>query len=325
MAADTQNQRVLALTMQPPKGTTPVSYGVSLLSAQASGALKDVNDATIDQTFTKNNEMPMLLTAWGDDVYVVLASTTSQDNTATILDIPINADKLQAPHALTISITTALVSMTAFPSHQLFLVYKDGSIQSLQLGSGNQTPVSVVVQNPIPAPLATTPRDFTASVTVPLPPDQPASLSSFLAVTGATTLLSGTVDKVPHLYIVDGMYHRIIDLRVVAAPAAGTPTAPPATPKPTTNAAGGGVAAGTPATPKPTANAAGGGVASAAGTPVTMEVVQQYASPNVLSFVMGAAIDPKVAILYLLTKLGPTATTVSQVNIDVSQKTACQP
>jgi len=297
-------QRLVALSTQPPKGTTPASYTISLLKAQQSGALQDLNDMPMDATFSKDGLVPTVLTTSGTDVYVVLVSTADQ-NTATILDFPINGDKLGSTQQAKISITTSIISLTSFTKNQLFLLYRDGSVQSLQWNNGKPTPpVSVFLQHPLPAPLAIAAADFSATSPVPVPATGSSSPSSVLAIPGATFLTSGMVNNVAHLFLVDGSSHRVIDLRVAPAPVPATPVAN-ATPAAT---------ATTPAT-----------ATSGTGTPVTMELVQQYASSNLLSSVRGITPDPNTPVLYLLTQGGqtPSGLNLISLNINLSQRQQC--
>jgi hypothetical protein len=115
--------------------------------------------------------------------------------------------------------------------------------------------------------------------------------SSFLSVSQANLLVAGVVENAPHLYIVDGLYHRVLDLQMPQAVAS----------------------TGTSGT--------GGATSSSTGGAMTMELLQQYASLNLLAHVTSIVADPKTAQLSLLTQ---TATSpLSLLSIDVSQKTPC--
>ncbi|HEU5228120.1 MAG TPA: Stp1/IreP family PP2C-type Ser/Thr phosphatase [Ktedonobacteraceae bacterium] len=289
-------QRLFALTAQPGQGN---AYTVSLLAPNG-GALADKNDSLLDPELGKNGLIPRFIAGSSGDVYVVLVSDAAQ-NLATILDFPINADKLQQPKKMQIAISTSIVSVTAFPKNQLFLAYHDGSIQGLQFNTGNQPPVSLVVQHPIATPLGVKANDFTSDMKVPTPG---GLSSSFLSVPGTSFLTTGMVDNAPHLFIVDGMYHRVIDLAIAQ-------TAPVSSATPITS-------------PTPTAGGAGGGVASS-GPPISMELLQQYTSSSLLASVKGIVVDPKVPQLYLLTQNGSGNTTTNLLTVDVSQKVACTP
>jgi len=289
-------QRLLALTApQDPTNT----YSLSLLAPNG-GSLADKNDTLLDPQLGKDGFVPKFIASAGGDVYVVLVSETAQ-NLATILDFPINGDRLQTPKKNQIGISTSIVSVAAFPKNQLFLAYNDGSIKSY-FDTGNQPPpVNLIVQHPIATPLGVSANEFTPNMNVPTPG---GLSSSFLSVPGTNLLTTGMVGNTPHLFIVDGMYHRVIDLTM--APPTPVPSATPTT-QPTS------VTGGT-----------GGGVASS-GPPVNMELLQQYTSPSLLALVKGAVADPKAPQLYLLTQNGPDSATANLLKVDVSQGTACTP
>src|SRR5438094_7836580 len=139
----------------------------------------------------------------------------------------------------TISISTGVVSVAAFPNHQLFLLLSDGSVQSLQGLGGNQKPESVLLQQPIAPSLPRSPKEFTSTVTVPTASGL-AQSQSFLNVSQAKLLVAGSLANMPHLYLVDGLSHRVLDLLgVPAAPASGTPTGSVTTATSTTGGATG--------------------------------------------------------------------------------------
>src|SRR5437660_2262001 len=288
-------QRLFALTTPPDKSTT---YTLSLLAPNG-GPLAGKNDALLDPQLGKDGLVPRFIASAGGDVYVVLVSEAEQ-NQATILDFPINGDKLQPPKTSKIAISTSIVSVAAFPKNQLFLAYHDGSIQSY-FDTGNQPPVSLVVQRPIATPLKVSANAFTSSTDVPLPG---GLSSSFLSVPGTSLLTTGIVNNDPHLFIVDGMYHRVIDL-AMAQPGAVLSATPTTQPTPVTGGTGGGVAS--------------------SGPPMNMELFQQYTSPSLLTAVKGVVADPKTQQLYLLTQNGPGSATANLLKVDVSQKATCTP
>lgn len=257
-----------------------------------------MNALNINPTLTQDGSTPTAITAWGTDVYVVLTSTAAPNN-ATILDYTVAADNKLAPSTVgKISISNALVSAAAYPNHQLFLVFSDGSVQSWTTGS--TAGVSVVVQQPIPTPLAVNPQDFTLNTPVP----QVAAPSSvFLMLPGAVSLVAGNVKQTPHLYIVDTTNHRILDLQAVPTSAAVTTTS--MTPTPTTSA-----------------NSPGGGVATT-NSQVKMQLMRQYASSSLLTTVNGTVADPTQTQLYLLTQNGQNAGTQNIVAVNTDQNATC--
>jgi serine/threonine protein phosphatase PrpC len=288
--------RILALSMQ--QGTKP-SFSLHLLVPTATG-LQDANASTINTSVAQDGSVPTFLTAWGSDVYVVLTSSAAQ-NTAYILDYTVgNNNKLMLGPATKISISNAIVSVAAWPGHQLFILYGDGSVQRWIAGS--QAGVSAVVQQPIPTPLSVSAQKFTLDTPVP---QVTAPSSVFLTLPGTKLLIAGTVNKAPHLYIVDAMYRRVLDLQAVSASAAITTTLT------------------TTPTPTASANGSGGGVATS-NNQVKMQLVQQYASHSVLANVKDAVADPQQPVLYLLTLSDQGTSTQNIVALNAAQST-CTP
>jgi serine/threonine protein phosphatase PrpC len=300
---------VLALT-EATKGRT-VSYSVSLLTPNASGGLDSKNTMSLD-TYTNNGLLqPVLLTAWGTDTYVVLTSQTTPYS-ATILNIPETNNKFGTPpHPITISVSNKLMSMAAFPNHQLFLLDSSGNVQSLQYAATTQQPSSVVLPQPLanPLPLSINARSFSFNTDVPVPVQQTSSSLTLSSSTSQTIfLVAAQVNNVPHLYIVDGVNHRVIVLQTASTQAA-SPASATATKQPTPQATA-------TATASPSASAASNGQP---GTTPTMSLVQQYVSSG-LSAVEGVA--PNIPQLFLLTSNGQNATGMNLVAVDVSQQNA---
>lgn len=273
--------------------TTP-SYSVLLLTPDdTTGVLKSMNPSqTISGDMTKNGFAPKMLTAQGADVYVVLTSNISQTS-ATILHYTVDGknNKFQqqgAKTSQTISISTTIESIAAFPNQQLFLLTKDGNVQSLMLNGDTQAPTLVTVQPALAAPLAFNANTFTAATPVAVPTPM-VKQSTVLQVPSAKFLVASTINDVSHLYIVDDTtYHRIIDLQIVKNNAVATATA-----------------------------------ASTAGPSMTMKLVQQYASPNLFVNVKGIGVDPKVATLYLVVQNEQNAATRNFVTINTGTPATC--
>jgi hypothetical protein len=293
--------RLLVLSLQPTKGNALASYSLHLLLPNPTGTLQDINASTINSTLMQDGNTPTLITAWGPDVYVVLTSTnTAAQNRAVIVDYTMSTSNKLNPGATTsISTSTGILSVAAFPNHQLFILNSDGSVQSLM--NGSQTAINVVVQHPIALPLPIGANEFTFNAVVPQVVPQS---SVFLTLPRATSLAAGQnqTDKNQHLYIVDGLYHRILDLKIAVATASSTTP----TPASTTGGTGGGVA----------------GAGNSSGS-LTMQLLQQYASPHLLAHVKSIVPDPKEAQLYLLTQNEQNPATLNLVSLDVSQNKAC--
>ena len=136
--------------------------------------------------------------------------------------------------------------------------------------------------------------EFTPTVTVPTV-NAVAQSQSFLSVSQARLLVAGSVENVPHLYLVDGLYHRVLDLQwVPSSPPSNTSTASATTGTSTT-----------------------GGATGSGG--VTMQLLAQYASARLLANVKSVVVSPKDAQLSLLTQSDQDAL----LSIDVSQKVPC--
>ncbi len=303
------SQRLFALMVQPGKDNGPSSYSLGLLTAKPSGDLQVTNTVNIDPNLMKGGLAPKLITAWGNDVYVLLTSD-STPNTAEILDYTADKNnKLNGnPHSARISVSTSVISIAAFSGGQLFLLYSNGDVQSLQFASPNQAAVSVVLQSPIAPSLAVSPSEFTPATPVPTSAAQP---TRFLSVPGATLLAAGTVGGSAHLYIADGAYHRILDLQEAQVPTTPTATATSAKPTPTATGAvtGGGVAA------------------TGAGSQgqVTMQLVQQYASATLLPTTNSLVVDPKGANVYLLVQNPQNSATLNLLSIQLQTQNTCTP
>jgi hypothetical protein len=239
----------------------------------------------------------VLVTASDADAYVILSSAASP-NTVTILDVAAsmqhNVLVMRQVGSTTLSISTSIVSVAAFPAHQLFLLFNDGSVQSLSFVSGNPKLESVLIQQPIAPSLPLAPNEFAPTLTVPTV-NALAQSQSFLSVSQARLLLAAVVEGTPHLYLVDGLYHRILDLQSVpSSPASSTPTGSATS---TTSTTGG-------------ATRSGG---------VMMHLLAQYSSARLLTQMKSLVVNPKQAQLSLLTHSSQDAL----LSIDVSQKVPC--
>jgi hypothetical protein len=299
VASDTT--RLLALVAQPAAGSPPANYSLHVLTPNAAGLLQDTgNPASIDPTLTRGGNLSLWVTAWDTEAYVIMTSTAGP-NTATIVGYDVSMQHttpvMKPAGVAKISISTSIMSVAAFPNHQLFLLLTDGSVQSLLLASGNQKAPSVLIRQPIAPALSVSATDFTPTTPVPTVNTMVQS-SATLSVPQATLLVAGVVENAPHLYIVDGLYHRVLDLELVQAVLSPTPTV-----------------SATAAT-----SSTGGAPSSSSGV-VTMELFQQYASAHLLADVKSMVADPKNAQLSLLTQ-GATLP-LSLLSINVSQKTPC--
>jgi serine/threonine protein phosphatase PrpC len=265
-------QQLLLLTAQPASGT-PTSYGLALLTSDQS----KVESTTMVGPLV-NGQLPRLIAASPPDIYVVSTANSTQTAT-TILDYAPTSKVHQPlgspPAQSTITVSNAIMSMVAFPLHQLFLLLADGTVQSLQFAGSAHATTSVLLQQAIVQPLPVSAKDFTWQTTVPLV--TPGGMTS-LSVPGAAlshTLAVGLVNAVPHLYILDANLHRILDLKIAAAPAAAV-----------------GSTATTTSSATPTATNTGGGAVNTT-APVTLQLEKQYASPTLFAQAKSMAVDPQ--------------------------------
>jgi hypothetical protein len=258
---------------------------------------------TIGQFLGKQGQVPRLIAASPPDIYVVIAADSTQTMT-TILDYAPTSKVHQPlgppPTSSTITVSNTIVSMAAFPTHQLFLLLADGTVQSLPFASGDHATTSVLVQQPIAQPLPVSARDFTW--TTPVPTVTPGGTTS-LSVPGATsprTLAVGLVNAVPHLYVLDATLRRILDLKV-------------------TDASTGPV--GTSLTPTAT-NTGGGAVNNASSVKLHLE--RQYASATLFTQARSMAIDPQSSQVNVVAQTSPNASSMlSLVSFNASSPNAC--
>jgi serine/threonine protein phosphatase PrpC len=292
--------RLLVLSSPANQGDTPTGYTLNVLLPNATGAITKTNTATVDSALLKDGHAPMLLSAQGQNIYLVLTQANAPSS-AIILGYTLNKDDFSKgnPRKAELSLSTDLVSIASFPNDQLFLLFSDGKVQSLHFANGNQSAVSVVVQQPIPVPLSVAPQDYTPGQAIPLPAAEPAP---FLSVPRANLLAASNVDNVQHLYIADEMYDRVLDLIVSTKPTNNAPTV----------------------TATPTNAGTGGGV----GTPLNMELHQQYVSSNLLATIKSLSTDPTGIGIQMLTQTdqqsGQNSAELTLVSLDTRQQSACK-
>src|SRR5205085_5957759 len=111
---------------------------------------------TISQYLGKQGQVPKLIAASPPDIYVVIASGSTPAMT-TILDYAPTSKVHQPlgppPISSTITVSNTIVSLAAFPTHQLFLLLAARTVQSLPFARGDHATTSVLVQQPIALPL----------------------------------------------------------------------------------------------------------------------------------------------------------------------------
>lgn len=277
---------LMVLASLPAPVNNSFRYMLFLLSPDP--AEKFDTTTAIDSALTNNGYLPTLVTATGQDIYVVLTSPTAPTS-AMILDYPLNCDKTQGcPRVATIPIEARLVSIAAFPRQQLFLLFDNGDVQNLPFAAGNQSPINVMLQSqpPIAPALATSANDFTLET--PVPGNQPIGALSLLSRPQSMLLAATIIDNTPHLYIADNAGHRVLDLLVsfTKAPVGTT-------------------------TPTPTD--------VLENVLVHLQLFQQYASAKLLAGVKSIAINPSSPGLYLLAQSAQNTAPLNLVDVDTDK------
>ena len=288
--------QLVLLVAQPIEATPNFTYSLNLLPVeqptqvpQNSNQLKFAASVTIDPLLLPNGQTPQLIASTSTDVYVVIDAGATQ-STVQILDYaPNKAGKALAQvTSFPFTFSRAIVSMAAFPNHQLFFLLADGSIQSLQFATTNQAPTSVFVQNAIAQPLANSGVPFTWQMSVPTVTPGGSKSLSVPGTTSTSALAVSLVGKVPHLFVMDVMLNRILELTPVgdsvATAATGTTTI----------------------TPPPKSTSTGGGAISDA-TPITLSLVKQYASSPLFTQGKSLAVDTQGANVNVLTQSSATS------------------
>jgi serine/threonine protein phosphatase PrpC len=307
LAITGDNNRLFLLTSEP--STNKNGYKLGLL-LPGQNTLKSTLSLT-DSDVQSGRLQPTLMTAWGNDLYVVLTQTATVSNNASnivILDYNVGSNNTLSANEMRfpIATSTTVTSVAAFPGHQLFLLSQGGQIQNLQLNlkssptnDGKNLPTSVLVQHPLATPLKVT--EFHTGMTVPTVTASTSTQSGNLPlnVVDASQLTAGAVsgETQPHLYIVDPTNNRLLDLQV-STPSTTAPT-------PTTTAS------------------TGNGGSVAGGNSVTVELNKQYVSTNLFANMRNVVTDPKGLPIYVLTqtasqKASNSSTALSLVSLDTS-------
>lgn len=269
---------------------------------------KVAGGTVIKSSQLQSGQIPQLMTAWGGDIYIIATSSQSSQNQATVLDY--NVNKLNVdPTSAPISISTGLVSATALPSRQLFLLHSDGQIKSLNLATSKPLEMNVLLQGSVATPWAQDAKTFNVATPVATPTAPIANVLTIPAPTAQTaqSLLSASnINNVQHLYVADNTNHRVLDFTMKATGATQTTTVTP--------------------TAMATPSRAGGGVIGSASGPnaVGANLQQQYVSENVVSDVKGLSFDPRTDQINLLTG-AQSSSASNQVRIPVLSATACAP
>ncbi|HEY0757450.1 MAG TPA: Stp1/IreP family PP2C-type Ser/Thr phosphatase [Ktedonobacteraceae bacterium] len=271
--------QLFALSQQMTNGTVS-NHTLYLLNPGPHGNLQIGKSTSFDAAHLASGQTPTLLTAWSDGtntvLYVVITSSSTQ-NSATILAYTVDAKGLSAPIASPISVSERIVSLAA-ASNQLFFVEADGSMWNAAISTDHKisTVAQVLVNQPIATPLASDPQQFTVNNNVPTATATTTKGTmplTFPFSQNASTLLSAAmvkgVDGVPHyhLFIGDPTNHRVLDLTQLPAPG-GPVQAPTSTPANSSQS-------------------------------LTLTLVQQYVSHTYFTTIKGLAIDANVTLTIL--------------------------
>jgi hypothetical protein len=269
------------------------------------GSNTKVDTIPITSPFIKSGLAPTLISAVSPDIYVLLASNSTQNSTTAILDYTPPAKGAHAPTPLvlglqgTLSFSQIVESMAAFPNHQLFFLSAAGLVQSVTLtNASNQEATNVLIQKEIAQPLPVSAKDFTSTTPVPMVTPGGTNALSIPGTTLSDALAAGTVNNVPHLYIMDVSLHRVLDL-VVADNAAGAST-------PTTGAS--------PASTSTTT--VGGGVTGS----VMLLLARQYTSSTLFAQVKSLAFDAQSVQADVVTQ---NASQMNLISFSTSSQNGC--
>jgi len=272
------------------KQSTANSYALGLLQP-GQQQLKPVTP--IDKALIISGQTPTLVAARGTDVYVVLTSPQAANaaQNALILDFTIDTAKgtlKTGPKIAQLSLSSTIVSITAFPNRLLFLSLANGSVQSLQLTSAGPSPLpikapsptNVLVQQPIAPSLGINEAAFTPATPVPTvatPAVQAGSTQ--LTVSSTAPLSTSLVGTVPHLYIADTANRRLLDLQ--PAPDAGT------------------------------------------STPIRLQLVRQYVSSGLFAQVKSLTLNSSSGAAYVLTQKNQAVFSLVSVNLNAQAQDTC--
>jgi hypothetical protein len=229
-----------------------------------------------------------LVTAWGNNVYVILSSQSDQSNARILSYVLDSKGRLSPAKETKISISAPIVSIAAFPS-QLFLLLSSGNVQSFSLVSGSHLsspPMPVLVQPQIAPPLATNANDYNAKTPVPtvtttVDPNGSAALSiPGTSQANPAVLTAGQINGVPHLYIGDPANRRVLNLE--SSPGGST-------------------------SPTPTGT-------NGATNSVKLQLDQQYVSFSDLKQVKSLAADRQGKLLAVLSQNAPSMASLVSIN-----------
>jgi serine/threonine protein phosphatase PrpC len=270
----------------------PTGYMLNMYQPDQAGNLGKPVSAQIGTNYMKDGYTPALTTAWGNNVYVMLASQTTTN--ARVLSYTLETHgHLTTPKAIEFSISAPIVSIAAFPN-QLFLLLLSGEVLSLPLlNRGQPVPAEVLVQPPIAPPLAASVTNFNVGTPVPTV-TQVSQGSTFLSVSVASSMSAGQVNGVPHLYIGEPVKnHRVLDLNFPPVGGQVTPT------------------------PAPTGT-------SSATSSVVFQLNHQYVSSSNLSQVKSLTVDSQDQQLDILSSQNKLVTIpVGQQTTNLGQPTTC--
>jgi serine/threonine protein phosphatase PrpC len=279
--------QLFALAQQSKNGV-PNGYMLALYTLDQTGKLTQPVSAPIANT--SDGYVPMLITALGNNVYVVL-SNTNQNQGRIVKYAPDGKNHLVPSGPFPFSFSPSIVSVTTF-SNQFFMLLADGEVKSLPLTASAinplALPIPVLTSFSIPTPLPITGSDNKTPTVVPTVATVSQKGNSPLIVSTATILASGEVNGAPHLYIGDSTNHRLLDLEILPASATSTPAV-----------------TGTPT-----------------GASLIMQLDQQFASSQLLNVVKSIAVDPQAQGANI-NILGQNSSQLNLVSVSPGLQTKC--
>lgn len=290
------NDTLLVLLL---RQNSPESYFVELL-VPGQQQVKAVSP--IDKALLVNNEKPTLVVARGSDIYVVLtappAANTAQN--ASILDYTIDPIKdtiKPGPKVTPLSVSSNIASVAAFPNRQLLFLLADGSVQSLQLPNPGTPPAPTKApaptpgKTPAPTPVPTAaPTPINVLVQPSIAPALGVSETAFTPMMPVPTVATPVVQAGPTQLMLSstatlsvGLIGNVPHLYVAdtanqrVLELQGVPNAP-------------------------------------SGTNLTLQVVRQYASSNLLPQMKSLTVDSKAMETYVLTQQSSSVFNLVSIN-----------
>ncbi|HEV2582060.1 MAG TPA: Stp1/IreP family PP2C-type Ser/Thr phosphatase [Ktedonobacteraceae bacterium] len=261
------------------------AYSVSVYSFNPSGSLGQPQSIKISQSLITGGFTPLpFISAWGNHVYVAFnepVASNGSDVAHIVSYAPDKTGQLAASQPFTISVSHPISSVAAFPT-QFFLLLADGEVLSFPLDAAFGTQTN----KPPPAPV-----QVQAPIQTPLPVagqfTQATSVPTPTATQPATSgIVTLTVPNAAQLAV--GVVSNTTHLYIGDSSNHRVIDLV---------------------------------VASSTGTSVTMKLIQQYVSAQLLNKVESIAVDPGGATMYLLDQV--SAKQISLISVSTALQSGC--